>query len=106
MKNLIINGRLVSDITYAVRNLRFLCSVYNDGVPCPTCSGMDEEEFEYLCSVGCELLRYQVETCPGDEKWYFKNLVKGYKDGDDIIENFICKNHPEFWRFLKVIKAV
>lgn len=106
MKNPIIDNRIVDNHTYAVRQLGFLCSLYPNGIPMSTCSGMDEEEYEYLCWVACELVRYQVATCPDDEKWYFENLVKKYKDGNDIIENHICKLHPEFFKFLKAIKAV
>lgn len=106
MNTPIIDNRIISDYTYAVRNLHFLCSLYPSGIPMSTCSAMDEEEYEYLCRVACELVRYQVETCPKSEKWYFENLVKEYKDGNDIIKNFICKNHSKFFKFLKAIKAV
>lgn len=106
MENPIIDNRIIFSHTYAVRNLGFLQSLYPNNIPTQTCSAMDEEEYECLCYIACELVRYQVETCPKSEKWYFENLVKNYKNGDDIIKNHICKNHPEFLNFLKEIKAI
>lgn len=104
MDNPIKNNRLVSSHTFAVRFLTFLSSVYPN-IPNSTCSSMDEEEFEYMCYVACDLIKYQVLTCPQNEVWYFNNLVKGYKSYNDIIE-YVCKLNPDFLRFLKVIKAV
>lgn len=105
MKNPIIDNRMVSSHTYAVRNLSFLCSVYPN-IPNSTCSSMDEEEYEYMCHVACDLLRYQVATCPESERWYFENLLKDYKDGNDLIRRSICKLNPDFIKFLEEIGAI
>lgn len=101
--NPIIDNRIVGSHTYAVRYLSFLSTIYPN-VPTPTCSGMDEEEFEYMCYVACSLIKYQVDTCPDSERWYFENLVPDYSSGRDIIE-YVCERNPDFLRFLKVIKA-
>lgn len=93
-------------LTYPVRNLSFLQSVYISGIPNVTCSSMDKEEFEFMCIEACDMLMWQVKNCNEEDKWYFENLCKDYKDGKDIIEKHICKNHPEFLKFLKLIKAI
>ena len=104
LSNPIKDNRIISSYTYAVRNLVFLSTIYPN-IPNTTCSILDEEEYEYLCIVACDLLKYQVETCPKNEKWYFNNLVKDYKDYKDII-NWICKNRQEFKNFLKALKVI
>lgn len=104
MENPIIDNRIVSDKTFAVRFLSFLERMYDSSIiySCP----MEEEEYEYMCFVACNLLKYQVETCPDNEKWYFENLVKDYTDYLDIIEKHIGKYHESFVNFLKIIKAI
>ena len=64
------------------------------------------EEYEYMCRVACALIMYQVDTCPESEVWYFKNLVKDYKSGKDIILKHICKYNENFAKYLKNIKAI
>lgn len=104
MKNPIIDNRIVNDKTFATRFLSFLERLYGNDI---TYSGpMEEEEYEYMCTIACDLLKHQVETCPDNEKWYFENLVKGYSDYIDIIEMHIAKNNEAFVNFLKVIKAI
>ena len=49
------------------------------------------------------LLKLQVETCPENEKWYFKNLYKDYKD---IIKYHICANNSEFYNYLVRAKFI
>lgn len=95
-----------SDYTYPVRNLSFLRRVYTSDLP--QFSQIDEEEFEYLCLTACDLLIRQVKECPDENKWYFENLCKGYKTGEDIIKAHICRNNPDddFFNFLKEIKAI
>ena len=86
------------------RSASFLERLYGNDI---TYSGpMEEEEYEYMCTIACDLLKQQVETCPDNEKWYFENLVKGYSDYIDIIEMHIAKNNEAFVNFLKVIKAI
>lgn len=102
-KTIIKDNRIISDYTYAVRNLSLLCDIYPDY---PTSGPMEEEEFEYLCITACELIKHQVNTCPAEEKWYFNNLVPNYKNYKEIILNHVCKLRPEFGTYLKNIKAV
>lgn len=104
MENPIIDNRIVNDKTFAVRFLSFLERL--DGNTITYSGPMEEEEYEYMCFVACKLLKYQVETCPDNEKWYFENLVKGYSDYIDIIEKHIAKNNESFVKFLKLIKDV
>lgn len=108
MKNPIIDNRMVGSHTYAVRYLSFLSHLFPSDGSYPTIftGPGDDEEFEYMCHVACNLVRYQVETCPDSEKWYFQNLIKDYKDGNDIIENFICKHNVSFLKFLRIIGAM
>lgn len=94
------------NLTYPVRSLYFLMSVYIDGIPNLTCSSMDEEEFEFMCIEACEMIKHQVENAEDEEQQYFNNLVKNYKSYKDIIKYHVCKNHPEFYKFLKLIYAV
>lgn len=104
MENQIIDNRIVNYKTFATRFLSFLERLYGNGI---TYSGpMEEEEYEYMCMIACDLLKHQVETCPDNEKWYFENLVKGYTDYLDIIEKHIAKNNESFVNFLRVIKAI
>lgn len=104
MENPIIDNRIVNDKTFATRFFSFLERLYGNDI---TYSGpMESEEYEYMCIVACRLLKYQVETCPNNEKWYFENLVKGYSDYIDIIEKHISKHNTHFINFLKSIKAI
>lgn len=102
MENPIKDNRIVSSHTYAVRNLCFLSYCYPDAI---RTGQMFNEEFEYLCRVACDLIKYQVKTCPDSEKWYFNNLVNNYKNTKQIIE-WCCEHNPDFFKFLKAIKAV
>lgn len=104
MKNPIVDNRVVNDYTFAVRYLSFLERLYGNSA---MYSGpMESEEYEYMCTVACRLLKYQVETCPDDEKWYFENLVNNYNNFNDIIEKHISKHNKYFFNFLKSIKAI
>lgn len=94
--NIIRDNRIVSNYTFAVRFLSYLMDDYNGGA---FGHPMQEEEYEYMISVAIELLKHQVETCPDNEKWYFENLVKDYKDYKDIIK-YICIYHDEFYQYL------
>jgi len=71
LKNPIVDDRIVSDISFAIRFSSFLEGVQvNDP--------MSEDELEYLKLVASKLLTYQMATVSTDsEKNYFKNL--GYK---------------------------
>lgn len=95
MKNPIIENRVVSDITFAVRNLSFLMNLFPN-----LSSQIMMEEYEYLVSTACKLLKYQIETCTDSEKWYFNNLVKGYKSVHDILK-YICKDDYNKYKFVK-----
>lgn len=98
-----IHNRYVSDITYAVRQLSLLRQFFGY-INSSICLN---EEYEYMCRVACELINFQVATATSsDEKSYFSNLVKDYKDGDDIIKYHICKYDKPFEKFLVAIKAI
>lgn len=66
MKNPIIENRIVSDRSFArrlkghLKGMRANCA-------------MGEEELEYLQRVADKLLKYQIETCPLEERWYHEN---------------------------------
>lgn len=67
MENPIKDNRIVSDHTFAMRLYSFIeRTEVNDA--------MSYEEKEYLQSVAKELLKYQIETGPESEKWYFNNI--------------------------------
>lgn len=55
MKNPIINNRIVSGITFALRLKAFIEEVQ-------VCDAMSEEEQEYLLNIADRLLRYQADT--------------------------------------------
>lgn len=95
--NIIKNNRMVSDHTFAVRFLSYLMNNYNGGI---FGHPMDEEEYEYMVETAINLLKYQVETCPDSERWYFENLCKGYKSYKDIIQYHICKSNEQFYQYL------
>lgn len=89
MNNPIKDNRIISDITFATRFLRFLEDLY------PEAGGYHpifEEEYEYMCIVAKDLLDYQKSTCEDkNEKLYFENL----KD---------VKLDKDFERYLKLLK--
>lgn len=64
MENIIINGRIVSDITFATRLRSFLSNIQvNDA--------MSEDELTYLKSVSEKLLLHQANTSKDrNEKMY------------------------------------
>lgn len=68
MSNPIINNRIVSDKTFAVRLYNFIRQA--------ECNDMaSEEEQNYLLGVATRLLEYQVRTVnTEEEKQYFENL--------------------------------
>lgn len=101
--SIIKDNRIVSSHTFAVRFLSYLAEHFGEA------SGLHpmwEEEYEYMLAVAIELLKHQVETCPTEEKWYFKNLYKDYKDYKDIIKYHVCGNEPEFYEYLKRAKFI
>ena len=55
MENPIIDNRIVSDTTFAVRLKSFIDRV-------DVCDCMGEEEKEYIQKVAAKLIKYQVET--------------------------------------------
>lgn len=68
MKNPIIDNRIVSDKTFAVRLYNFVRGVQVNDMA-------SEEEQVYLQGVATRLLEYQIKTATtDDEKQYFKNL--------------------------------
>lgn len=71
LENPIVDNRIVSDVSFAIRFSSFLKGIQvNDPA--------DEEELEYFRMVASKLLTYQMATISTDsEKNYFKNL--GYK---------------------------
>lgn len=102
MIEIIKDNRIVSDHTFAVRFLSYLMYDYNGGAyP----DAISEEEYEYMVYTAIELLKHQVETCPEEEKWYFENLDKDYKDYKDIIR-YICKYNDEFYQYLVRAKFI
>jgi hypothetical protein len=69
MENPIKDNRIVNDITFA-RRLKSHLKGMRGGC------AMGEEEIEYLQRVADKLLKYQIATCPNDEKWYHNNCDK------------------------------
>lgn len=67
MKNPIIGNRIVNDQTFARRLKGHLNGMWASCV-------MGEEEIEYLNRVADKLLKYQLETCPIDERSYHENI--------------------------------
>lgn len=68
MKNPIIDNRIVSDKTFAIRLYKFLDSVQVNDMA-------GEEEKEYLLRVASRLLAYQRSTITStSEREYFRNL--------------------------------
>lgn len=94
--SVIKDNRIVSDKTFAVRFLSYLMDNYRGGA---FGHPMDEEEYEYMIHVAIRLLKHQVETCPEEEKSYFINLDKDYKDYKDIVK-YVCKYNDEFYQYL------
>lgn len=100
---IIKDNRIVSDITFATRFLSYLEGHFNES---GRIHPMLEEEYEYMLSTSIKLLKHQVETCPSDEEWYFKNLYKDYKNYKDIIKYHVCANNPEFYNYLERAKFI
>ena len=77
MENPIKDNRIVSDKTFARRLKSHLKGMR------ASCSA-GEEEIEYLQMVADKLLKYQIETCPEEERWYHENCDNSnrssYKD--------------------------
>lgn len=68
MNNPIIDNRIVSDKTFAIRLYKFLDSVQVNDMA-------SEEEKEYLLGVASRLLAYQRSTITStSEREYFRNL--------------------------------
>lgn len=67
MENPIINNRIVSDYTFAIRFYTFIERTEVNNM-------MSEEEKEYLLMVAKKLLKYQIETAPEEEQWYLDNI--------------------------------
>jgi hypothetical protein len=68
MKNPIIDNRIVSDKTFAVRLYNFIRQTETNDIA-------SEEEQNYLLGVATRLLEYQIKTSTTEEeKQYFKNL--------------------------------
>lgn len=68
MNNPIIDNRIVSDKTFAIRLYKFLDSVQVNDMA-------GEEEKEYLLRVASRLLAYQRSTITStSEREYFRNL--------------------------------
>jgi hypothetical protein len=81
MNNPIIDNRIVSDYTFALRFRNFIRKVQ-------VCDQCGEEEQEYLLMVANNLLKYQVETVTpnSDEAKYIdnvKDLIYDYKRKSD-----------------------
>lgn len=75
MNNPIIDNRIVSDTTFAVRLYNFIRGVEVNDMA-------SEEEQNYLMGVATRLLEYQIKTTTtAEEKQYFKNLGYG-EDGN------------------------
>lgn len=71
MNNPIIDNRIVSDTTFAVRLYNFIRGVEVNDMA-------SEEEQNYLMGVATRLLEYQIKTTTtAEEKQYFKNLGYG-----------------------------
>lgn len=66
MESPIKDNRIVNDKTFARRLVGHLKGMRG------ACA-MGEEEIEYLQRVADKLLKYQVETCPDDERRYHEN---------------------------------
>ena len=68
MKNPIIDNRIVSNQTFAIRFRDFIkCTNVNDAI--------SEEEKEYLLRVAEDLLHYQIETATDEsELRYLENI--------------------------------
>lgn len=68
MNNPIIDNRIVSDKTFAIRLYKFLDSIQVNDIA-------SEEEKEYLLRVASRLLAYQRSTITStSEREYFRNL--------------------------------
>lgn len=76
MNNPIIDNRIVSDTTFAVRLYNFIRGVEVNDMA-------SEEEQNYLMGVATRLLEYQIKTTTtAEEKQYFKNLGYGEDSND------------------------
>lgn len=87
------------DLTFPCRFLLYLSKQY-DGSYRFTNSIM-EDEYDYMVMSAVLMLKEQVTNCAECDKWYFENIVSGYKDYKDIIEKFICKSNDAFLTYLK-----